>query len=125
MACSASPPHGQGHACEPQVPTETLAPTDAVVAAAAEHVRQHRHPVARPQAGHPVPDLGDLRGELVPDHLRQVLGRRVERPMGVLMQVGAADPAPLRLDAHLAGPHSIRLRHLLDTQIPVPVEPRR
>src|SRR5262245_29573772 len=130
MAWPATPPQGQvaprpDAPGQQQVRAQPLPAAEAVETAAAEHVREHRDAVAGLDAGDPGAGLGDHRGELVPDDLRQVLGRRVERPVRVLVEVGPADPAPLRLDPGQARPHGVRLRHLIDPQIGVPVEPHR
>ncbi len=86
---------------------------------------EHGNAIACPQVTHARTSLRDDRGKLVPDHLRELVGGGVQRPAGVLVQVGAADPAPLRQNAELAGGDRIRFGHLIDAQVPVSVQPHR
>ena len=60
-------------------------------------------------------DRDDVGRELVAEDLRQLgagqrvrLGRGDDRPGDVLVQVGAADPAPARLDQHLGRAEPLR-----------------
>lgn len=104
---------------------EVVLTAAAEVAAAAEEERHDRDAVAGRHVGHLGADRGDVRRELVAEDLRQLgagqrvrLGRRDDRPGDVLVQVGAADPAPARADqdlgrAEVAG----GLGHLLDADV--------
>ena len=91
----------------------------AVVAVPAVDQRHHRHSVAGLDVGDTITDFEDLGGELVAEHLRVRRPRqgvgvdgRDDRAVGVLVDVGTADPAPQRGDEHLA-------------VAPVPTVPRR
>jgi hypothetical protein len=84
-----------------------------------------RHPVAGFERGDAAPDLHDLAGELVPhDDRSHAPGQRVrainldeERPVAVLLQVGAADAAGANLQDHLARTRRTRFGRLLDPDV--------
>src|SRR5215472_6661508 len=112
-----------GHTRQPEACAQPLSASKAVVAGAAEYVREHGHAIARPQVARSRPGLGDDRGELVAYHLRQEVGRRVQRAVSVFVQVGAANPAPLRKYPHQAMTDRIGLGHVVNAKVPVPVQP--
>ena len=96
----------------------------AVVAVPAVDERHHRRSVAGLDVGDADPDFEDLGGELVPEHLRVRRPRqrvwvdgRDDRAVGVLVDVGAADPAPQRGDEHLSVRRSRRLVDVLDADV--------
>src|SRR5262249_22768452 len=111
---------GPAEAGDTQVPAEPRAPALAEVALAAEDVWEHRAPVADGDVRDLGADLHDLGRELVAEDLRQAVAE-VDRPL-VLVQVRAADPAPLRPDRRLARLELAGRLDLLDTNVVVAVE---
>jgi hypothetical protein len=95
-----------GQAVEAEAAAQVGQPGPALGAVAAEQSGLHRDRVTLGEAGHAPADLGDLAGELVaeldrvplPGQRVGRLGRGEDRPFQVLVQVGAADAAPVHLD---------------------------
>jgi hypothetical protein len=101
----------------------------AVLTAAAVDEGHHGHAVALPHV-RDLPTDGDHLGrELVSEDLRKVrAGERVrldrghDRSCQVLVQVGAADPAPARRHDDLCRERDGRLRHVFDLELSTGVE---
>jgi hypothetical protein len=108
---------------------QLLQATLAVVAAPARDERHDRDAVSGDQSVHLRSGVRHDRGELVPEDLGQLgtgermrLGRDHDRAGRVLVQVGAADAAPLRAEQHLVGLEIRGLPDVLDPDVTCGVE---
>ena len=117
---------------EAELAADVVAADRAGGALAADVVGLDGDPVAHRDVRDAVADLGDDAGELVAHHHRHLLaGQRVrralrrdeDRALEVLVQVGAADAAPLDVDLDLPGA-DLRLRDVVDADVAGTVETR-